>query len=55
MRALGYAGAGCATVLIFVGMEADWRPYALLLIWMLCGLGFLKLRTRAHRRTDTSG
>ncbi|QQV76811.1 amino acid permease [Sphingomonas aliaeris] len=40
MRGLGYAGAACAVVLIFVGIEADWRPYALLMGWMVCGLGY---------------
>jgi len=37
MRQLGYAGTACATILTFVGLEADWRPYLLLLVWMLCG------------------
>lgn len=34
----GYAGCGCAILLMLVGVEADWRPYGLLLGWMLCGL-----------------
>jgi APA family basic amino acid/polyamine antiporter len=38
MRALAYGGALCAIVLIFVGLEADWRPYALLTGWMVPGM-----------------
>lgn len=46
MRALGYTGTACATALIFVGIEADWRPYVLLLVWMIGGWGYL--RSRRH-------
>lgn len=38
MRALGYAGALCALALVFVGLETDWRPYALLAGWLVIGL-----------------
>lgn len=49
MRSLGYAGAACATILIFVGLEADWRPYVLLLLWTLCGWCYLSIQSkRAH-------
>jgi APA family basic amino acid/polyamine antiporter len=37
MRFVSYAGALCALVLIFVGFEADWRPYALLIGWLAIG------------------
>jgi basic amino acid/polyamine antiporter, APA family len=40
MRALAYAGALCALGLVFVGLEADWRPYALLGGWTLVGAVF---------------
>ena len=33
MVILGLAGAVCALGLIAVGLEADWRPYVLLLVW----------------------
>ncbi|KQM64812.1 amino acid permease [Sphingomonas sp. Leaf17] len=52
MRALGYAGAFCALALIFVGLEADWRPYALLATWMIAGMlyrNFPPQRLRAWR------
>lgn len=48
MRGFGYAGAACAMILVFVGLEADWRPYVLLLFWMLCGSCYLM--TRPKRR-----
>ncbi len=40
MRAIAYAGSACALALIFVGLEADWRPYALLASWMVVGMIF---------------
>lgn len=47
MRALGYTGALCALALIFVGIEADWRPYALLMAWMIIGILYRTLVSRA--------
>ena len=48
MRALAYGGAFCALALVFVGLEADWRPYALLGGWTLVGAVFHALhRPRA--------
>ncbi len=46
MRALGYTGAFCALALIFVGLEADWRPYALLLGWMVIGVVYRTSQSR---------
>ncbi|KQN39873.1 amino acid permease [Sphingomonas sp. Leaf407] len=46
LRIAGYGGAASAFLLIFAGLETDWRPYALLLVWMVCGLVFLKIRSR---------
>jgi len=40
MRAFAYAGAACALALALVGLEADWRPYALLGGWVLAGAAF---------------
>ncbi|KAK0360845.1 hypothetical protein LTR94_025717 [Friedmanniomyces endolithicus] len=49
MRRLGYAGAACAAILIFLGLEADWRPYLLLLVWMLCGWCYsIAFRVKTH-------
>jgi basic amino acid/polyamine antiporter, APA family len=46
MRAFAYAGAICALALALVGLEADWRPYALLGGWMLVGVAFRRLHVR---------
>ena len=40
MRRLAYGGAFCALALVFVGLEADWRPYALLAGWTVAGAVF---------------
>lgn len=47
MTALGHAGAVCAGALVFTGLEADWRPYALLVVWGLVGAIWYALRKRA--------
>lgn len=47
--ALGNAGAICAGALIFTGLEADWRPYALLAVWGLVGAAWYFPR-RVNRR-----
>jgi len=44
MTALAGAGAICAAALVLVGFEADWRPYALLLVWGLLGAAWYRLR-----------
>lgn len=48
MRAFAYAGALCALALALVGMEADWRPYALLGGWLVIGAAFRWLHQRQH-------
>ncbi|MGI4880836.1 MAG: APC family permease [Janthinobacterium lividum] len=40
MRWLAYGGALCAVTLVFLGLEADWRPYALLVGWTIIGAVF---------------
>lgn len=40
MRAMAYAGALCALALVFVGLEADWRPYLLLAVWLVLGVAY---------------
>jgi APA family basic amino acid/polyamine antiporter len=46
MMALGVAGAVCALGLIAVGLEADWRPYVLLLVWGCVGAVWYFARRR---------
>lgn len=46
MATLGYAGAICAAALVFTGLEADWRPYALLVGWGIAGAIWYALRAR---------
>lgn len=48
MALLGKAGALCAIALVFVGLEADWRPYVLLLVWG--GLGAIWYVSRKRSR-----
>ncbi|WP_199554351.1 APC family permease [Sandaracinobacteroides hominis] len=46
MQAIAYAGVVCALALLFVGVEADWRPYALLGGWLVVGLVYWLLKRR---------
>lgn len=48
MVLFGKAGALCAIALVFVGLEADWRPYVLLLVWG--GLGAVWYVSRKRSR-----
>lgn len=52
MQRLSYLGALCAVALIFVGLEADWRPYALLLGWLAVGVAY---RTATRARSAAFG
>lgn len=52
MRAFAYAGAVCALALALVGIQADWRPYALLGSWMVIGVLFRAVHDRLKRRAD---
>jgi APA family basic amino acid/polyamine antiporter len=49
LRLLSVAGALCALAIIGVGVEADWRPYAVLGVWALVGVLYWCVRpgTRA--------
>lgn len=49
VTALGYAGALCAGGLIFTGLEADWRPYALLAAWGALGAIWFAFRSHARK------
>lgn len=46
MAGFGYAGALCAGALVFTGLEADWRPYALLVGWGVLGATWYLLKGR---------
>lgn len=47
LLACSYAGTACALALVFVGVEADWRPYALLAGWLVLGMIYYAFRRRA--------
>jgi APA family basic amino acid/polyamine antiporter len=51
MRGWAWAGAACAAVVILLGLEADWRPYAVLGGWAIAGLGWYGLRRRRAAAT----
>ncbi|WBO20762.1 APC family permease [Sphingomonas abietis] len=51
-RGLAYAGALCAFAMIFVGLEADWRPYALLGGWIVVGAAMRALSRQASGDHD---
>jgi len=46
MRGWAWGGVGCAAIVILLGLEADWRPYAVLGGWALAGLAWYALRRR---------
>lgn len=54
MRFVAYAGTFCAIGLVFAGLEADWRPYALLLGWLAVGL-VVRLTMQWAARRHTGG
>lgn len=45
-QAIGLAGTLCGLVLAFVGLAADWRPYALLAGWFVIGLAWYAFGVR---------
>jgi APA family basic amino acid/polyamine antiporter len=51
MRGWAWAGAACAAFVILLGLEADWRPYAVLGGWAIAGLGWYGLRRRRAAAT----
>ncbi|MXO66173.1 APC family permease [Altericroceibacterium endophyticum] len=48
MLTFAYTGAVCAAGLIFIGIEADWRPYALLIGWGCVGAVYYWATRRKH-------
>jgi APA family basic amino acid/polyamine antiporter len=52
MQGWAWAGVACAGAVILLGLEADWRPYAVLGGWALVGLAWYALRQRRAGTTD---
>jgi len=48
LRFLSVAGVLCALAIIAVGVEADWRPYAVLGVWALIGVLYWSVRPGAR-------
>jgi APA family basic amino acid/polyamine antiporter len=46
IKTWAWAGVACAVVVIALGLEADWRPYALLAGWAGLGLLYYAVRSR---------
>lgn len=46
MRLIAHAGTLCALALLSVGIDADWRPYALLAGWLVVGVIYWFWRQR---------
>jgi len=46
LRVWAWAGVSCAVVVIALGLEADWRPYAVLAGWAALGLLYYAVRSR---------
>ena len=49
MRAWAWAGAIAALVVVLLGLQADWRPYAALAAWAAIGVVYYALRSRQDR------
>lgn len=49
MRTVGYAGAVVAGLIIVFGLEADFRPYLLVGVWLGIGLAFNAVRSAKPR------
>jgi basic amino acid/polyamine antiporter, APA family len=48
VRAIGYGGAALALAIAVIGIEADWRPYALVSGWAALGLVYWRLFAHRH-------
>ncbi len=44
----GWAGVICALAIILAGLQADWRPYAALLVWLMIGAAYYAIRRRSR-------
>jgi APA family basic amino acid/polyamine antiporter len=48
LKAVSVAGVVCAVIIIAVGVEADWRPYAVMLAWAVVGVVYWWARPAAR-------
>jgi APA family basic amino acid/polyamine antiporter len=48
LKAMSVAGVVCAILIIGVGVEADWRPYAVMLAWGVVGVVYWLARPTAR-------
>lgn len=44
MSAWAWAGAGAAVVVVLLGLQADWKPYAALVVWAGIGIAYYIVR-----------
>ena len=54
VKAWAIAGILCGLVLIVAGIGADWRPYAVLGVWFVVGLGYWAVRGQRMSRSMQS-
>jgi APA family basic amino acid/polyamine antiporter len=52
MAAWAWAGAIAALAVVFLGLQADWRPYAALAAWAAIGVAYYALRSRQDRAAN---
>ena len=53
VKAWAYAGMVSAVIMLAAGLTADWRPYAILIVWAAVGALYWKLRGPSGRRTNS--
>jgi APA family basic amino acid/polyamine antiporter len=51
LRCFAWTGVICAVAIIAAGFTADWRPYAVLLVWMTLGAAYWLLRRPRNRES----
>jgi gamma-glutamyltranspeptidase / glutathione hydrolase len=54
VQCVAVLGMLCAIVIASVGVNIDWKPYALLGGWLLCGLVYWRLRFKQARVVSTA-
>jgi len=52
IRIMAWLGIVMGLIIIVLGMTADWRPFAALIIWAVCGLAFYNFYVRPRARSD---
>jgi APA family basic amino acid/polyamine antiporter len=48
LKLVSIAGVFCAVLIVAVGVEADWRPYVVMLIWAVVGVAYWFARPAAR-------